>query len=217
MEAKNVLILTAGSLLIFAAWRSMQTEDMPTEVDESSWWDWQSGSVDEPEQETNFLEDAVNTITNAISGNNIASVVEAGPGYLVVTRPDGTTAKLKGSRNWRNNNPGNIEYGSYSKSMGAVGTDGRFAVFPTYAAGRRAKEALIFEGRNYVGLNLSAAIRRYAPETENVVEWYQKTVLAAVGGVDKPMNTYSAGERQAIMNAMEKVEGFKPGSVTVLA
>lgn len=218
MDKKGALVLVASTAMIFAAWRILGTkqEQEPGAAEESEGWG-ESTWTDEPVQETNFFEDAMNSITNAISGNDIASVIEAGPGYIVVMRPDGTTAKLKGARNWRNNNPGNIEYGAYARSMGAVGTDGRFAVFPTYDAGRRAKEALIFENKSYSGLSLSAAINRYAPPVENDTGWYQRTVLAAVGGADKAMNSYTSSERVKIMNAMEKVEGFKAGTVQVLA
>ncbi len=213
--------LSVVALAGYAVWRSRSSASMDAPqdtyaVDGLSDWGSTDAMGNEPVQETGFLEDTMNRISNFVSGNDIASVVEAGPGYIVVTRPDGTTVRLKGSRNWRNNNPGNIEYGGYAISMGAVGGDGRFAVFPTYDAGRRAKEALIFEGRNYAGLSLSAAINRYAPPSENNTGWYQNTVLASVGGVDKTMGDYSASERQAIMDAMEKVEGFKPGTVTAV-
>jgi hypothetical protein len=208
-------------LVAFAVYRARTSTGSADSTDNTDTTDglsdWSStDTTGEPVQDTGFIEDTMNRISNFVSGNDIASVVEAGPGYIVVTRPDGTTVKLKGSRNWRNNNPGNLEYGGFAIGMGAVGTDGRFAVFPTYDAGRRAKEALIFEGKNYAGLSLSAAINRYAPPVENNTGWYQNTVLASVGGVDKPMSDYSASERQSIMDAMEKVEGFKPGSVTVV-
>lgn len=169
------------------------------------------------DEQTNVIQDMINMTKNTISGNEIAEVIEAGVGYLVVRRPNGTVQKLKGSRNWRNNNPGNIEYGNFTRSMGAIGTDGRFAVFPTYDMGRGAKEKLIFEGGSYKGLNLMDAINRYAPPVENNTSWYQNTVLAAVGGQNKPMGQYDASQRERILNAMERVEGFKPGTVTDVA
>lgn len=163
--------------------------------------------------ESSTLEDTMNTIRNWIGGNEIARVVEAGPGYLVVERPNGAVQKLQGSRNWRNNNPGNLEYGNYAISMGAIGTDGRFAVFPSYATGKAAKEKLIFEGSNYRGLTLTQMITRYAPPSENNTAWYQSIVMAAVGGINKLMSQYTSTERNRILSAMEKVEGFKPGTV----
>jgi hypothetical protein len=165
-------------------------------------------------EQTNVLQDTVNSLRNLVTGNNIAEVIEAGTGYLKVRRPDGSVVVLRGSRNWRNNNPGNIEAGNYAISQGAIGSDGRFAVFPNYDLGRRAKEKLIFEGNGYKNLTLADAIARYAPPGENNTSWYQKIVLAAVGGANKVMSAFTSTERDKIMTAMEKVEGFKPGTVT---
>lgn len=149
-----------------------------------------------------------------IYGSNvIASVVETGEGYNIVKRPDGSVEKQKGRRNWRNNNPGNIEYGPFAKSQGAIGTDGRFAIFPSYEVGRKAKEELIFSGKSYRNLKLSEAIARYAPPSENDTGMYRNSVLSAVGGSDKIMSEYTPSERTSIMNAMQKVEGFKEGTV----
>lgn len=166
------------------------------------------------EEPTTIIDDTVNSIKNIFNPNEISAVIETGPGFLVVQRPDGSVQRLQGSRNWRNNNPGNIEAGAYARSMGAIGTDGRFAIFPTYEMGRTAKEKLIFEGGNYRALTLSQAINRYAPPVENNTTWYQSTVLNSVGNVDKPMNQYTTSERTRILAAMERVEGFKPGTVS---
>ena len=118
-----------------------------------------------------------------------------------------------GARNWRNNNPGNIENGSFAKGFGSLGGDPRFAIFPDFQAGRKAKSKLIFDGKNYKDLDLKAAISRYAPPSENNTTSYQNAVLQAVGGQNKKMSEYSESERNSIMNAMEKVEGFKVGKV----
>ena len=155
--------------------------------------------------------------TGVQSENEIKEVIEVGPGYNVIKRPDGSIEKLQGARNWRNNNPGNIEYGQFAKTNGAIGTDGRFAIFPTYSAGRKAKEALIFGGKNYKDLDLASAISRYAPPSENNTQAYQQQVLSAVGGQNKQMSQYTAQERSSIMNAMEKVEGYKAGKTTMVA
>lgn len=46
-------------------------------------------------------------------------------------------------RSIRNNNPGNIEFGSFAKKFGATGSDGRFAIFPSWQAGVAAMHALL--------------------------------------------------------------------------
>ena len=157
------------------------------------------------------------TQTQTAGTNEISQIVQTGPGWLAVKDSDGNVKKLTGSRNWRNNNPGNIEYGDFARSNGAIGTDGRFAIFPSYEIGRNAKEKLIFEGKNYANLSLDGAISRYAPSFENNTGAYQANVLAAVGGVNKRMADYTPAERASIMNAMQRQEGFKAGTVTALA
>lgn len=146
----------------------------------------------------------------------IKRVIEAGKGFLVAELSDGSVVKIKGNRNWRNNNPGNLEWGPYTKELGAIDSDGRFAVFPTYEMGRKAKLALLFGNKNYRNLSLTQAISRYAPAFENNTKGYQNSVLAVVGGQNKAMSTYTDAERAAILNAMEKVEGYKVGGIEVL-
>lgn len=154
---------------------------------------------------------------------NIAQVIEVGKGYNIIKTKDGSVIKQTGPWNWRNNNPGNISDGDWARKHGAIDQgkivgkgSNRFAIFPTYAIGRQAKAALIFEGANYRNINLTDAIARYAPPHENNTANYQRVVLAAVGGVNKPMSSYSNDERIKILNAMEKLEGFKAGSVQVI-
>ena len=144
-------------------------------------------------------------------------VVEAGKGYTTIESEDGRVEKRTGSRNWRNNNPGNLEYGEFAKSQGAIGSDGRFAVFANYEQGRAAKETLLFEGSKYKGLTIGEAIKRYAPPKENNTGRYIKTVTKAIGrNANTPLEDLTREQRTAMMNAMEKVEGFKQGKTEVL-
>lgn len=120
--------------------------------------------------------------------------------------------KTGGSRSWRNNNPGNIEYGDFAKRMGAIGSDGRFAKFASYEAGRKAQESLLFESASYRDLTLGQAIRRWAPGSENNVPAY----IAAMGGDDpsKRMSQYTPEQRGRLLDAMQAHEGWRPGTVT---
>jgi len=141
-------------------------------------------------------------------------VSEAGAGYTIVTLPDGTAQRREGTRAWRNNNPGNIEFGDFAKSHGAVGTDGRFAVFPTYSAGRNAKQALLFDSKGYRGKTLSQAIHRYAPPVENNTALYISRVAKAIGvSPDVPLSSLTGPQRETMLDAMEAVEGFKEGTI----
>ena len=135
-------------------------------------------------------------------------VVAARPGVTTLKYADGTVAEVSGNRNVRNNNPGNIEYGNFAKALGAIGTDGRFAVFPTKEAGTKAQEALLFDGANYKNKTLTEAIARWAPPSENNTTAYQKKMLAAVGGANKKMSEYSPAERANLLTAMQIHEGY---------
>ena len=148
---------------------------------------------------------------------SISEVVERGPGFNVVRYDDGRVERRTGARNWRNNNPGNIEFGDFARRQGAIGTDGRFAIFPTYEVGKRAKEALLFEGRGYSGLTIAQAVTRYAPPSENDTAMYIRVVSSAAGVPPSTlMRDLNSDQRQALLNAMERVEGFRVGSVQVI-
>lgn len=134
----------------------------------------------------------------------------------------GDIIREDGSRSWRNNNPGNIIWGDYAKSKGAIGHDENaaghvMAIFPTEEMGRIAKEQLIFEGSKYKNLKLSQAIERYAPEYNgkgeriNDTQQYIKNVLSSVGGNDRVMSSYNTEEQKAIIAMMKKTEDWKPG------
>jgi hypothetical protein len=143
------------------------------------------------------------------------AVAAAGPGFTTVNTADGDKQQRKGARNWRNNNPGNIEHGRFSASMGAIGTDGRFAVFPTLEMGTRAKEELLFGARSkYAGLSISDALNRYAPPNENDTAAYIDSVTRAIGvSPDTKLNLLNSSQRQAMLASISKVEGFRPGEV----
>lgn len=150
-------------------------------------------------------------------GAPAGKVLEAGKGYTTVEYEDGRVEKREGSRNWRNNNPGNLEYGEFAKKYGAIGSDGRFAVFASYEQGRAAKEALLFKSDRYKDLSIGEAISRYAPPGENNTRRYIRTIEKATGrNANTPLQDLTPEQRKAMMDAMEKVEGFKQGKVEVL-
>tara|TARA_R100001086_G_scaffold130789_1_gene67798 strand:+ start:1081 stop:3738 length:2658 start_codon:yes stop_codon:yes gene_type:complete len=146
-----------------------------------------------------------------------SSVISAGSGYTVVRNSDGSVVRRDGTRAWRNNNPGNIEYGDFARSRGAVGTDGRFAVFSTYEEGRAAKASLLFESPSYRDRTIEGAIARYAPAFENDTGSYTAQVAAAAGvPPSTKMSSLNAAQREAMLDAMERVEGFRVGSERVV-
>ena len=145
-------------------------------------------------------------------------VISAGEGQpTVVEYADGRIEKRTGDRGWRNNNPGNIEYGTFARSMGAIGSDGRFAIFPTPEMGREAKDNLLFESQSYRGMSIEKAIEKYAPRTENDTDAYIKKITDALG---VPKNTslsqLSLDQRKVLLDVVKKTEGRSTGNVEVL-
>lgn len=134
-------------------------------------------------------------------------VVDAGPGWTKVELRDGTIETRVGDRASRNNNPGNIEYGNFTKSLGAIGTDGRFAVFSDRQAGVQAIGSLL-DTKGYRDKTVMGAIEKYAPRFENNTDRYASTVAKAAGvTTDTKLSDMSREQRNAMAQAMMAVEG----------
>lgn len=84
------------------------------------------------------------------------------------------------NRPQRNNNPGDIEFDSFSQKFGATHGDPRFAVFPTIDQGFACLSALL-RASSYIGLTLEACINRYAPPSENNTGMYVAAVCHWTG------------------------------------
>jgi hypothetical protein len=141
-------------------------------------------------------------------GKTIASATGVnGSGRTTVTYTDGTSATFNQTRPVRNNNPGNLEYGDFARRNGAVGSDGRYAVFPTVQSGYRAKIALL-KLPKYQVLSISDAFERYAPRVENPN--YQRDLKAYTGlDMSRKMSSLSTDEFDVLIAAVSKIEGFK--------
>lgn len=124
--------------------------------------------------------------------------------------PEPEGKRTGGSRSWRNKNPGNIEYGDFARRHGAIGSDGRFAIFPTEEAGRNAQIALL-RSKNYRNLNIRQAIARYAPAFENNVPAYIRAT--GVKDMNKKMKDFTDAEMGRLVDAMRVHEGWKPGKI----
>ncbi|PJB72041.1 MAG: hypothetical protein CO093_03845 [Alphaproteobacteria bacterium CG_4_9_14_3_um_filter_47_13] len=157
--------------------------------------------------EDDFPED-IKFIKAERSGNSIIYTGENGE-EVIKHRKNTTEA----SRSWVNNNPGNLEYGDFAKSRGAIGTDGRFAIFPSPESGMKAQASLLQSG-NYKNLTIEQAIHRYAPSHENNTNRYV-SIIANAAGVDKStkMSDLKPGQMINVVKAMAKHEGWKEGSI----
>jgi hypothetical protein len=126
----------------------------------------------------------------------------------------GGQVRSGGDRNWRNNNPGNIEYGQFAISMGAIGSDGRFAIFPTEEMGRKAADTLL-KGKSYANLSAAQAINKWAPSNENDPKAYANRIAQQTGlDMNKSYADMSPAEQAKFLDAMTKVEGGRAGSIS---
>jgi hypothetical protein len=124
----------------------------------------------------------------------------------------GSSINVGGDRNWRNNNPGNIEAGSFADSHGAIGSDGRFAIFPDAQTGMQALQSLL-SSDNYEGLTIEEAMERYAPPTENDTDAYTSFIADNVGvEASTPMSDLTAAQLASFAGAIETFEGGAPGT-----
>lgn len=124
---------------------------------------------------------------------------------------DGVWINIGGDRNWRNNNPGNLEDGDFARRHGAIGSDGRFAIFPDYKAGKEALISLLTT-EAYMALTVAEAIERFAPSVENDVPAYTKFVGNECRvGPDTSLLSMSAEELEGLAAAIERFEGGHKG------
>lgn len=157
------------------------------------------------------------SLDGAFSGRTgVKSVVDAGKGWTTVELYNGGVEKRSGIRSSRNNNPGNIEYGRFAKKHGAVGSDGRFAVFETPEQGRNAMEALVF-GPNYADRTIQSAINRYAPPFENNSKVYASTIAKDAGvSTSTKIKDLTDEQKGRLIDSMIRVEGADSHTVTTL-
>lgn len=146
---------------------------------------------------------------NVIKEENEKKIISAsgvdGSGTTTVKYEDGTTEVLSGPRPIRNNNPGNLEYGNFAQRHGAVGSDGRYAVFPTKEIGWNAKINLL-KTDTYQNLSIKDAFNRYAPSSENPN--YIRDLRSYTGfDLNRQMNSLNEQEFNTLVNAVAKIEG----------
>lgn len=134
---------------------------------------------------------------------------------VIYTMADGTQVKRSGgTRAWRNFNPGNIIYGSFTRNAGAIGKDDKgFAIFPSESIGMRAIDSLL-RTSSYYYLTIRNAISRYAPPSENNTAAYHKTLARYTGlDIDKKLVDLTNDEMQRVVNAIRRIEGWDPGTI----
>jgi hypothetical protein len=132
-----------------------------------------------------------------------------------ITYPDGTVEiRSGGTRAWRNNNPGNIEAGPAANAAGAIGSDGRFAIFPDEASGETALETEL-ERRSALTIDQAIAKRTPPDDKGNNTALTQKQIrdFSGLPG-DAIIGPLSPAEKQRLYAAIRRAEGWKAGLVT---
>lgn len=128
--------------------------------------------------------------------------------------------KEGGTISWRNNNPGNINYGEYAKQQGAIGSNGGFAVFPDYETGKNAMRKLLAEGKNYKNDTLWQAIGAdgnpvsYAPKDDGNDPVAYAMYVQEKTGLDVKRVKFaelSASDQNKVLMAMIAKEGYQAG------
>ncbi len=112
-------------------------------------------------------------------------------------------------RNLRNNNPGNIEYGGFAQRHGAIGSDGRFAVFPDLATGMQAEQLLVGVKGKMGYDTLQSLINNLTPPGENDTDRYIRDVSSRLGM--NPTEKFDWKDRNTRMNiarAIAQEEGM---------
>ena len=152
-------------------------------------------------------------LANKISSIS-ANVTQSSQSVLYVN-PDGSKyAKIGGTSAWRNNNPGNIIYNNFSKNtLGAIGQNGRFAVFASEEVGMSAIKRLL-QTNTYQSLTVGAAINRYAPPFENDTAAYQQRLQQLTGvTLNTAMASLNDTQMTNVANAIKTIEGWTPGTI----
>lgn len=144
------------------------------------------------------------TSETGVTGTKMSRIVDAA-GKVLETR-------IGGHRNWRNNNPGNIQYGDFAVSMGAIGSDGRFAIFPDMEMGYKAADALM-KSKNYQNLTIGDAIKRWAPPSENDTGAYQRTFQKAGFDLGAKYSDMAPAMQRKYLETKMRMEGGQAGQV----
>ncbi len=143
-----------------------------------------------------------------------AKIVMVKPGYLLAIRNNGHyELRTKGRAGWRYNNPGKLVHGKFTREQGALGSDGKLALFPSYEMGRRAMEVLLFESKVYRNLTVKEAMEKFAPASEGYDPVkYAKALRKAADIPDHwTLGKLDKTQRRDVLNEIENQEDYIHG------
>lgn len=149
----------------------------------------------------------------------LLKVVDVRPYYVRAVRSDGQIeVRTGGTKAWRFYNPGMLVHGEFTKKQGALGSDGKLAIFASYTAGRKALEMLLFESnQNYKEMSVTDAIKKFAPTKDGFKPaTYAKAVAQAAGvSLNTKLKDFTESQRTKFIDEIEKIEEYGQGKVQV--
>jgi hypothetical protein len=143
---------------------------------------------------------------------------EAGPKNSVIYFDDKGRKWIfeKGSRAWRNQNPGNMVVGKRSRDNRMIGKAGGFAIFPDYAIGHRALLDLLLN--EYGDFDLFKLMDKFAPPIQNNTKKYIQSIKKNTGVDEKVLiKNYSKIQFEKLWKSIELIEGWKNGTIKELS
>ena len=143
-----------------------------------------------------------------------SKVREAGRDVVYVCGNGDEITRKRGTRAWRNNNPGNLVYTAFTREQGAIGECGKYAVFPDEETGMNALRKLL-ESDSYRKLTIEAAIKRYDPSGASANALYLSK-LKKLTGLPNTTQLCNLNREQLNMvaDAIRKIEGWIEGTET---
>ena len=148
----------------------------------------------------------------------IVKVLKSGPGGITVQLADGSVVDRTGTVAWRGNNPGNLRYAKWEDQFNAIGiqnagTSGQFSVFATLQDGINAQKELIFN--KYANLSIAQLMQKYDAAT---APRYTQIVSQAAGvAPNTAVKNLSPDQREKLIAAIHRQEGFRAGNVKVVS
>ena len=114
---------------------------------------------------------------------------------------------------WKNNNPGNIRASGSMQWLGAIGQSNGWCVFASEQDGINAMKKLLMS-KNYNHLTLRGAIYKWAPSKDNNSPERYTNFVSKTASIspDKPMQDMTEHELENMVRAMQKFEGWIPGT-----
>ena len=218
MDARNAKLSTTGDLYeeidIFDSGPNDTDEELDKilepETNPASEPDLEpvSAPQPEPEPDTDGAPMGARPVSANASGNDV-----------IYTAPDGNTVRRSnGTRAWRNNNPGNIVYGNFARSAGAIGYAGKpsptgnvyFAVFPDKETGTNAIR-LLLRTNDYQQKTVAQAIYKWCPDSTSPM---YKSMVNKMTGIDlnMPMSRLTDAQLESVVRAIMAVEGWREGT-----